>query len=188
MPAGTGAESSERRRRPSSTFSSAVRYGIRPGLLGDERHLAAAQLGALGAIERAELLPADRDLAFVRAVEPGEHVQERRLAAPGAADERRENAPVEASGEPGEDDALAVAAADAGHLGRDLPRRRGCRGPGLVERSRGGAASPRHDGREDDAAPVLLDLGEARLARRRGAVRQPRPALARDHERRLPAG
>ena len=57
--------------------------GDEPERLADERDRAPPQLRAAGAVERAERDAVDEHVALVREVEPGEQVQERRLAGAG---------------------------------------------------------------------------------------------------------
>ena len=63
---------------------------MRPGSWVTSAIVRRRRLGELPRSFESELVAGDRDRAAVRAFEPGEQVEERRLPAPGAADEAGE--------------------------------------------------------------------------------------------------
>ena len=70
-----------------------------PRLLRDERDLPPADVGRVRARERSQLPLVHDHLARRLSLEPGEQVQQRRLAAAGAAHDRGEGARIEFPGE-----------------------------------------------------------------------------------------
>src|SRR3954471_13232293 len=158
-----------------------------PALLRHERDLAAAQLGASGAVERVHGRVADEHLARIRQVEPGEQVQQRRLAGAGGAGDGGHAPAGELGVEPAEDP----------RRGRTVPMRLHYAAQPRDRRSRGHRVERRELGlRHQSVAARGTDDDTTVLKRGRGTrtdpgaleklLWEPQPAAAADHNRPLP--
>ncbi len=94
-------------------------------LLGDEREPVAAECGAAGPVELVDPLAEHDDLAGAREVEPGEQVQERRLARARRPGDDGQPAGRDRRAQAGKDGSLARALDEIPDLDRDAVGRRG---------------------------------------------------------------